>query len=205
MEIMVHRGLLVAVSGPSGTGKGTVIKALREKNNNITLLPSATTRSPRYGEKDGVNYYFKSRDEFLKMIKNGEFVEWVEYCGNLYGTPAKQLNESLEMGLDVVLEKEVDGVLKIKKAYPDSVSVFILPPSFDELKRRIQGRGTETAEAIQKRLDRALEEMKYAVDYDYIVVNDFIESASNAVNCIINAEKLRTKRNCDIIKLIISE
>jgi len=199
---IAQRGLLLVISGPSGTGKGTVIKSLRKNNPQIAHLPSATTREPRPGEKDGMNYFFKSKGDFLEMVKKNQFIEWVEYCGNFYGTPNEQLEKSLEMGLDVVLEKDVDGALKIKKVYPDSIIIFIIPPSFKELKRRIEARGTESAEIIEKRLSRALEELKYIHDYDYVVVNNCVEKATNAINCIINAEKLKTKRNRGILEIL---
>ncbi len=195
--------LLIVVSGPSGTGKGTVIKALREISPNITVLPSVTTRSPRKGEKEGYSYYFSTREEFKNMIERDEFVEWVEYCDNYYGTLRKQLEDSLKSGNDTVLEKEVKGAIKIKEQYPDCVSIFLLPPNFEELKRRIEGRGTEEVSIIEKRLNIALEEMSYINKYDYVIINDCIKSTVKAISCIIKAEKLKTGRNLDILKGIV--
>jgi len=200
--ISSSEGLLIIISAPAGTGKGTVIRKLREINSNIRVLPSVTTRKPRLGEQDGVNYFFKGKDEFLQMIEKDEFIEWVEYCGNYYGTPRKLLEDSLKLGIDIILEKEVDGTVKIKEQYKDSVSIFLLPPSFKELKRRIEGRGTEDAEVIKKRMERAAEELTYISRYDYAVINDHVEEAAEAVNCIIKAEKLKIKRNRDILKKI---
>ncbi|NSW92590.1 MAG: guanylate kinase [Firmicutes bacterium] len=196
-------GLLIIISGPAGTGKGTVIKALRERNSNIKVLPSVTTRSPRKGEKEGYNYYFRTKEEFEHMIENNEFVEWVEYCENYYGTPRKQLEDSLKSGTDIVLEKEVEGAIKIKVQYPDSVLIFLLPPSFKELKRRIESRGTEDICVINKRLERASEEITYVNKYDYVITNDRVIDTANAINCIIKAEKLKTKRNVDILDRIV--
>lgn len=193
-------GLLIVVSGPAGTGKGTVIRALLEKNNAIKVLPSVTTRNPRKGEKEGYDYYFKSREEFERMIDNDEFVEWVEYCENYYGTPANQLEESLKSGMDIIVEKEVEGAVRIKERYPDSVLIFLLPPSFKELKRRIKSRGTEDSLTIDKRLKRACEELNYVSKYDYVVKNEHVAGAANNIDCIIKAEKLKTCRNVDILK-----
>jgi len=202
MEEGKKGGLLIVVSGPAGTGKGTVIRALLKKNSGIKVLPSVTTRNPRKGEKEGIHYYFKTREEFERMIENNEFVEWVDYCENYYGTPAKQLEESLESGIDIIMEKEVEGAIKIKERYPDSVLIFLLPPSFNELKRRIMSRGTEDTPVIDKRLRRASEEINYAGRYDYVVTNKRVEDAADNINCIIKAEKLKAFRNIDILKEI---
>ncbi len=200
---MKYSSLLIVISGPSGTGKGTVIKALNETNKNMKVLPSVTTRSPRKGEKEGHSYYFSTKEEFKKMIEKDEFVEWVEYCGNYYGTLRKQLDDSLESGTDTVLEKEVKGAIKIKEQYPECVSIFLLPPNFEELKRRIEGRGTEDASIIEKRLNIALDEISYINKYDYVIINDCIESTVKSICCIIKAEKLKTERNLDALKGIV--
>lgn len=200
---MKFSSLLIVVSGPSGTGKGTVIKALREKSKSMIALPSVTTRRPRKGEIEGHSYYFTNREEFRKMIEKGEFVEWVEYCDNYYGTLKEKLEDSLKSGTDIILEKEVKGAIKIKEQYPDCVSIFLLPPNFEELKRRIEGRGTEDVLIIEKRLNVALEEISYINKYDYVIVNDCIKNTVKSISCIIQAEKLKTRRNLGILKGIV--
>lgn len=199
---MFREGLLVVVSGPSGTGKGTLLNNIRQKENYIKFSVSATTREPRNGEVDGVNYFFKTHKEFDSMIKNGELVEWVKYCDNYYGTPKKCIEDTIKSGFDCLLEIEVEGALNIKNMYPDCVSIFILPPSFDELRRRIEGRGTEKPEAIEKRMEKAIKEMKYVDKYDYVVVNDDIDEAVNSIKCILASEKLKFRRNINILENI---
>lgn len=201
---MKSNSLLLVISGPSGTGKGTVIRALREEGDNITVLPSVTTRNPRKNEKDGFNYFFKDRKEFEQLIKNNEFVEWVEYCDNFYGTLRNKLEESLKSGNTIILEKEVKGAVRIKRQYPDSISIFLLPPNFKELKKRIQGRGTEDDLIIRRRLNTSLEEISYIDKYDYVIINRCVKSTVKAVDSIIRAERLRTERNVDVIEEIIS-
>lgn len=195
---MSQKGLLIVVSGPSGTGKGTVLDRLRQSNQNVRYSVSATTRKPREGEVDGQSYFFKSVEEFEDMIGNGELVEWVQYCGNYYGTPKKCIDKSMKDGIDVILEIEVEGALNIKEIYPESVLVFILPPSFDELRRRIEGRGTERAEVIRQRMDKAGREFLQVDKYDYVVINNRVGKAVEDINSIIVAEKLRYARNTDI-------
>ena len=199
---MFREGLLVVVSGPSGTGKGTVLNSIRQQEKNIKFSVSATTREPRSGEVDGVNYFFKTNEEFEAMIKNGELIEWVKYCDNYYGTPKKYIEDTIKSGYDCLLEIEVEGALNIKKIYPDCVSIFILPPSFDELRRRIESRGTEKPEVIGKRMEKALKEINYVDKYDYVVVNDDIEEAVNSIRYILASEKLKFSRNKDILKAI---
>lgn len=200
--MMFREGLLVVVSGPSGTGKGTVLNSIRQKESNIKFSVSATTREPRTGEVDGVNYFFKTNEEFEAMIKNDELVEWVRYCDNYYGTPRKYIEDTVKSGYDCLLEIEVEGALNIKKMYPDCVSIFILPPSFEELRRRIEGRGTEKPEVIEKRMEKALKEMNYVDRYDYVVVNDDIEKAVDSICYILASEKLKFNRNKNILKSI---
>lgn len=199
---MFREGLLVVVSGPSGTGKGTLLSNIRQNEDYIKFSVSATTREPRRGEVDGVNYLFKSHEEFDSMIKNGELVEWVKYCDNYYGTPKKCIEDTIMSGFDCLLEIEVEGALNIKNIYPKCVSIFILPPSFEELIRRIEGRGTEKPEVIEKRMEKAIKEMKYVDKYDYVVVNDDIEEAVNCIKCIIASEKLKFSRNINILESI---
>lgn len=199
---MFRKGLLVVLSAPSGTGKSTVAKLLVERNKRLRLSVSATTRSPRRGEVEGRDYFYKTTDEFKSMIENDEFVEWVEYCGNYYGTPRKYIEDSISEGYDVLLEIEVEGAARIKEKYPDSVLIFMLPPSFDELKRRIEGRGTEKPEVIQNRLNQAEREIRCIDMYDYVVINDSIDNAINSINIILEAEKAKVKRNKDLLKQI---
>lgn len=185
------RGLLMVVSGPSGTGKGTVLKAFRKLNPDIVPVPSATTREPRRGEVDSVNYFFKTREEFEKMIEENSFVEWVIYIGNYYGTPVESLERRLSGGFDVVLEKEVEGALRIKEVYPEAVTVFIAPPSMMELRRRIENRGTEDHHAIEERLKKAGEEMKFLDKYNYVIINDDVNRAAQSLSEILKEERLR--------------
>lgn len=199
---MLQKGLLVVLSAPSGTGKSTVSRLLVQKNNRLRLSVSATTRAPRKNEVEGKDYFYKTTEEFKKMIENDEFVEWVEYCGNYYGTPKKYIDDSIENGFDVLLEIEVEGAAKIKEKYPDCVLIFMLPPSFEELKRRIVGRGTEKPEIIENRLNQAKKEIKCIDMYDYVVLNDSIDNAINSVNTILEAEKAKVKRNKDLLKQI---
>ncbi|HPU42225.1 MAG TPA: guanylate kinase [Acetivibrio clariflavus] len=199
---MFREGLLVVVSGPSGTGKGTVLSCIRQKESSIKFSVSVTTREPRSGEVDGVNYFFKTTEEFEAMIENGELIEWVKYCDNYYGTPKKYVEDTIKSGYDCLLEIEVEGALNIKKIYPDCVSIFILPPSFEELRRRIESRGTEKPEVIEKRMEKALKEMNYVDRYDYVVVNDDIEKAVDSIRYILASEKLKFSRNRDILKTI---
>jgi len=199
---MLQKGLLVVLSAPSGTGKSTVSRLLVQKNNRLRLSVSATTRAPRKNEVEGKDYFYKTTEEFKKMIENDEFVEWVEYCGNYYGTPKKYIDDSIEKGFDVLLEIEVEGAAKIKEKYPDCVLIFMLPPSFEELKRRIVGRGTEKPEIIENRLNQAKKEIKCIDMYDYVVLNDSIDNAINSVNTILEAEKAKVKRNKDLLKQI---
>ena len=185
----MQEGVLVVVSGSSGVGKGTILKKLVHDNDKIKFAISATTRKPREGEVDGVDYFFKTVDEFKEMIDKGELVEWVNYCGNFYGKSKKYIEEMSKKGYDLVIEVEVEGAKNIKRAYPDSVSVFILPPSFEELKERLQSRGTETPEIIEGRLARALEEQKEVKNYDYTVVNDEVDNVINFITNIIKDKK----------------
>ncbi|ADU74009.1 guanylate kinase [Acetivibrio thermocellus AD2] len=197
---MYREGLLVVVSGPSGAGKGTLLNLLKDSgDDNIRFSVSATTRAPRVGEVDGVNYFFKTKEEFMLMIENDELFEWVEYCDNFYGTPKKYIEDTIKGGYDCLLEIEVEGAAKVMKAYPECVSVFILPPSFEELRRRIEKRGTEDVEVVNKRLERAKKEIAYASNYDYIIVNDNLKDAVEGLRSIIKAEKLKLKRNRDVL------
>ena len=189
-----RKGLLLVVSGPSGAGKGTICKALLNKNDQIKLSVSATTRKPRNGEVHGVNYFFIEKEEFTKMIENGEFLEYARIYDNFYGTPKAAIIECLEKGQDVILEIEMQGARQIKEVYPEGVFIFVLPPSLEELKSRIVGRGTETQEEIEKRFSCAFEEINQIVNYDYFIVNEDIEKSVSDVEAIICAEKNKVTR-----------
>ena len=189
-----RKGLLLVVSGPSGAGKGTICKALLNKNDQIKLSVSATTRKPRNGEVHGVNYFFIEKEEFAKMIENGEFLEYAQIYDNFYGTPKAAIIECLEKGQDVILEIEMQGARQIKEVYPEGVFIFVLPPSLEELKSRIVGRGTETQEEIEKRFSCAFEEINQIVNYDYFIVNEDIEKSVSDVESIICAEKNKVTR-----------
>ena len=188
------KGKLFIISGPSGTGKGTICKALLERND-IEISISMTTRAPREGEIHGVSYYFATREEFEKTIAEGGFLEYADVFGNYYGTPKAMVVEKLEQGRDVVLEIDVQGAINAKKVYPESVLIFILPPSLEELRARIVGRGTETEDVINLRLSKALEEMSYIDKYDYYVVTDVIDDAIIRTEAIMLAEHGRVIRD----------
>ena len=194
-----RKGLLLVVSGPSGAGKGTICKALLNKNDQIKLSVSATTRKPRTGEVDGVNYFFIEKEKFTQMIEEGEFLEYAQIYDNFYGTPKAAIMECLEKGQDVILEIEMQGASQIKEVCPDGVFIFVLPPSLEELKNRIVGRGTETAEEIEKRFSCAFDEINRIVDYDYFIVNDNVEKSVKQVESIILSEKNKVTRYKDSI------
>lgn len=199
---MFRKGLLIIISGPSGTGKGTVLKLVKESCHFVKFSVSATSRKPREGEVDGINYFFKTEEEFKAMIDNNEFVEWVKYCDNYYGTPKKYIEDNINNGFDVILEIEVEGALNIKKQYPDAVTIFMLPPSFEELKYRIEGRGTEKNDVINKRLAKAKQELDFISQYEYVSINNNVEDSVREINSIMLAEKLKYHRNMDIINEI---
>ncbi|MGN1414664.1 MAG: guanylate kinase [Anaerovoracaceae bacterium] len=186
-----HAGKLFILSGPSGAGKGTICKALLAETNDLELSVSMTTRNPRTGETDGVSYYFVSKEEFLRKIEASGFLEYAEVYGNYYGTPKQPVIDKLSAGTDVILEINMQGALKVKENYPDGVFIFILPPSMSELRKRLTGRGTETAEAIEMRLGETLKELSYIDKYDYCVVNGQLEEAVARVKAIVTAEHSR--------------
>ncbi|MCM8710564.1 guanylate kinase [Clostridium sp. SYSU_GA19001] len=195
---MKKRGLLLVISGPSGAGKGTICKALLDKNE-FWLSVSATTRQPRQGEIHGKNYYFISRDEFLEKIENDDFLEYAEVYGNFYGTPKSNVIQMLENGKDVILEIDIQGALKVKEVFPEGVFIFILPPSMDELKKRIIKRGSETPESLMTRFKSAYKEINYVSKYSYAVVNDTVEDAVKKIESIVIAERCRVDRMKDTI------
>ncbi len=186
---MKNKGRLFVISGPSGVGKGTLCRRLILRNKNITISVSATTRKPRSEDIEGVTYFFKTENEFKKMIAEGEFLEWAAYNGNFYGTPACAVDEKLEQGFDVILEIEVQGAQNIMKKRPDAISIFIAPPDAQTLYERLRGRGTESNEEIEKRLKVAKWELLQKDKYNYIVVNDQIDDAVVTIENIIKNEK----------------
>ena len=200
------RGLLVVISGPSGVGKGTVRKALFEMpKHNLTYSVSMTTRAKRPGERDGIDYYFVSREEFLKRVDEGKFLEHAEFVGNFYGTPLDKVNERLEDGQEVVLEIEVEGALQVKKKVPDCVMIFIVPPGKEALYQRLRKRGTESEDVIEQRIQKANREFKLAKYYDYIVVNDEVSNAADRIMAIIRAEHAKTARSIHKYMELIGE
>ena len=189
-----RKGLLLVVSGPSGAGKGTICKVILNRRKDIKLSVSATTRKPREGEVDGVNYFFLSKEEFSKMVDNGEFLEYASIYGNFYGTPKSAIIECLENGQDVILEIEMQGARQVKEVYGEGVFIFVLPPSLSELKNRIVGRGTETADEIEKRFRCAFEEIKQIDDYNYFIINKDVDTSVRELEEIISAEKNKVTR-----------
>ncbi|MED3647018.1 guanylate kinase [Halalkalibacterium halodurans] len=189
-----EKGLLIVLSGPAGVGKGTVCSALRKHDTNIQYSVSATTRAPRKGEVDGVNYFFKSREQFEAMIEKEELLEWAEYVGNYYGTPIQYVRDTIDSGKDIILEIEVQGALKVRERFPEGVFIFLMPPSLAELRSRIVGRGTETEEVINKRMNVAKEEIEMMKKYDYVVENDEVELAVERIKAIVIAEHCKRER-----------
>lgn len=186
---MKNKGLLIVFTGCSGVGKGTIVKELLSRDSNNVLSVSATTRSARVGETHGKEYFFITKDEFNQIIAQDGFLEYAEYCGNCYGTPKKAVEDMIADGKNVILEIEVQGGMQVKKICPDCVSIFITPPSIQELENRLRGRGTEDEETIQKRISASAKELEIGKSYDYNVVNDNLEIAIQNVMDIINNER----------------
>ncbi|MDD7044281.1 MAG: guanylate kinase [Anaerococcus sp.] len=194
----MKKGFLLVISGPSGVGKGTVLHDLMNTQSNLVYSVSATTRKKRDGEIEGVSYFYKSREEFEQMIKEGKFLEYAYVHNNYYGTPKDFVEDKINEGKIVILEIDVQGAINVKKNTDNGVFIFLAPPSLKELENRIVGRGTETDEDIKLRMHNARKELMYINDYDYLVVNDHLNSAITSVNEIINAEKHRVYREDDI-------
>lgn len=192
------KGLLLVLSGPSGAGKGSICKRYLEKNSvHTTLSVSATTRSPREGEVEGISYFFKEKEVFEKMIENGEFLEYAKVYDNYYGTPCQAIVDNIEKGIDVILEIEMQGAIQVKAKYPSAVCIFVLPPSLDELKNRIVGRGTETLEQIEKRFNSAFEEIEMLGNYDYFIFNCEIDKSVEMIEKILCTERHKVIRYKD--------
>ncbi|MGI6663746.1 MAG: guanylate kinase [Bacillota bacterium] len=190
----MSRGKLFVITAPSGCGKGTLRRNLLATDPGLIFCPSVTTRSPRPGEADGVDYFFVSREEFVSMRDRQELVEWASVYGNLYGTPGKPIEEALERGVDVILEKDVQGARTLRALFPEGVFIFVLPPSMDELRRRILGRGTENEEERRRRLDCAEMEMSDLSTYDYVIINSDLDRATERLSAIVAGERARSKR-----------
>ena len=201
----MSKGVLTVVSGFSGAGKGTVMKRLIQKYNDYALSISVTTRKPREGERDGIEYFFKTKEEVEAMIENDEFLEYARYVDNYYGTPRFYVEEMLAKGKNVILEIEIQGAMQIKAKNQEAVLVFVTPPSFEELRNRLVGRGTETADVIESRLKRASEEAEGMPSYDYILVNDQVEDCVDRLHQIILSERAKAQRNEEFINTIQQE
>ena len=197
---MMNKGQLIVFSGPSGVGKGTVLKEFLADRENVALSVSATTRQPRPGEENGVHYYFLTKEEFLKKVEEGNMLEYAQYNSNYYGTPKDKVDEALAQGRDIVLEIEVQGALLVKEKCPNALLVFVAPTSWQELRDRLTGRGTEDAATIENRLNIAKQELTQAVHYDYILVNDTVEAAAQRLEHIIEAGRCRTIEMNDLIR-----
>ena len=197
---MNDRGILIVVSGFSGSGKGTIMNELLKRYDNYALSVSATTRNPRPGEEEGKAYFFKTTDEFEKMIAKDELIEYARYVNNYYGTPRAYVEEQLEAGKDVILEIEIQGALKVKEKFPDTLLLFVTPPTAAELRNRLVGRGTETMDVIEGRLARAVTESEGMEKYDYLIINDELDACVEEVHRIIQGEHRRSFRNREFIE-----
>lgn len=198
----MKKGTFFVLSGPSGSGKGTVLKEVLRKSDRIVYSVSATSRSQRAGEVDGINYYFKSREEFETLIKADAFIEYTETYGNYYGTLKSEVEKAIENGKNIILEIDPVGARNVRAHYPDAVLMFLVAPDLEVLSSRLSGRGSESAETFKIRHDAALSEMENATLYDYVVVNDFVERAADDILAIIRAENLRTKNSIEILSRI---
>lgn len=205
IDSMTTQGMLIVVSGPSGVGKGTLCNFLVNRVENLFLSISATTRPPRAGEIDGKNYIFLSREDFEERIRKGQFLEWAKVYNNYYGTPRDVVYQHLREGKDVVLEIDIQGAAQVKKNYPEGIFIFISPPSFDELEKRIIKRGSDAKDSIELRMKCAADEIKAALEYDYIVLNDDLHKAALSLQSIVLAERCRVSRNTNILQKLREE
>ena len=202
---MKRKGILIVVSGFSGAGKGTLMKELLKRYDNYALSVSMTTRAPREGEVDGESYFFVDKETFERTIAEDGLIEYASYCGNYYGTPRAYVEKCLQDGRDVILEIEIQGALKVKEKFPEALLLFVMPPSAAELKRRLEGRGTESPEVIRERLMRAFEEAEGIENYEYLIVNDDLDECVREMNDIINAARRNPVRNRHLIADMRSE
>ncbi|SFH28887.1 guanylate kinase [Lachnospiraceae bacterium NLAE-zl-G231] len=202
---MKHRGILIVVSGFSGAGKGTLMKELISTYDNYALSVSMTTRKPRAGEEEGKSYFFVEKEAFEHTIAEDGLIEYACYCGNYYGTPREYVESCLDKGQDVILEIEIQGALKVKEKFPDALLLFIMPPSAKELRRRLEGRGTESDEVICQRISRAAEEAEGIENYEYIIINDKLDECVKEMHGIINAARRSPQRNKELIAGMRSE
>ena len=202
---MKRKGILIVVSGFSGAGKGTLMKELLKRYDNYALSVSMTTRAPREGEVDGKSYFFVDKETFEKTIAEDGLIEYASYCGNYYGTPREYVEKCLQDGRDVILEIEIQGALKVKEKFPETLLLFVMPPSAAELKRRLEGRGTESPEVIRERLVRASEEAEGIENYEYLIINDDLDECVREMNDIINAARRNPVRNRQLIADMRSE
>ena len=198
--MMNKKGILIVVSGFSGAGKGTLMKEIMKQYDNYALSISATTRAPREGEVHGKEYFFSTVDEFEKMIANNELIEYAKYVDNYYGTPRAYVEQKLEEGKDVILEIEIQGALKVKEKFPETLLLFVTPPTVEELRRRLIGRGTETMEVIENRMKRAVEESEDMDQYDYLVINDQISQGADEFVSILTAAECRVEKRKNMLK-----
>lgn len=201
----MNRGVLTVISGFSGAGKGTLMKRLTQDYDNYALSVSMTTRMPREGEREGIEYFFVDTETFQERVRQGRMLEYACYCGNYYGTPRDYVQQQLEAGKDVILEIEIQGALKVKEKFPGTLLLFMTPPTAKELRRRLQGRGTETEDIINGRMDRAKEEAEGMDQYDYLIVNDVLEECVTQVHQIIQGEHRRSYRNKAFIERMKEE
>lgn len=199
------KGLLIVISGFSGAGKGTLVREILKKHHEYALSVSMTTREPRPGEREGVEYFFTDKEHFEETIRQDGLIEYAPYCGNYYGTPRAYVEEQLGRGKNVILEIEIQGALKIKEKFPESLLIFLTPPDAKELKRRLESRGTESREQISRRLARAVEESEGVEAYDYIVINDRLEECAEEIHRLVDAARRAPVRNQELIGQIRSD